>query len=83
MISAMQRARRDALCDLLCNLRSEAVEPLCGVNGPAAMRALIADGLVEIRNNLVRLTDGGRFALQRMYGESVADPQWWGWDSMA
>lgn len=76
-ISPELRARRDALSDLVCNLRSSDVDQLLGDNCAPAMRALVDDGLVEIGTDRVCLTDSGRFALHRMYGESATDPQWW------
>jgi len=76
-ISPAIRARRDALSDLVCNLHSSDVEQLIGDNSPPAMRALVDDGLVDIGNDRVCLTDSGRFALHHMYGEAATDPQWW------
>jgi oxygen-independent coproporphyrinogen-3 oxidase len=76
-VTPWQRQRCNALSSLVCNLKSRSASRLFGEGCDPAMRALLDDGLVEVHADQVSLTESGRFALRRLYGDAATDPLWW------
>jgi oxygen-independent coproporphyrinogen-3 oxidase len=76
ILSATARAQRNALSDLLCNLQSSELEPLLDIEGSANIRALVDEGLIEVTDGRVAVTETGRFALHQLWGDSSPSHRW-------
>jgi oxygen-independent coproporphyrinogen-3 oxidase len=71
-----QRAQRYALSDLMCNLQSNAVEPLFGNDDNAVLHNLVDEGLLERDDDTVAVTERGRFMLHGLWGDSSPAERW-------
>jgi oxygen-independent coproporphyrinogen-3 oxidase len=71
LVSETERRRRSALNALMCNLELADYRDLLDEDGDNdTLAALARDGLVQVSNEKVAVTEYGRFALHQLWGEA-------------
>ena len=72
------RRRRNALSDLMCNLRGDGTAFAVNDDGSrdSALQGLCENGLVELDGDRVSVTESGRYALHQLWGDASPSYRW-------
>lgn len=76
LLSQRDREHRHALSDLMCNLQSNNLHPLLGEKPSPAVQSMLDEGLLELDEGLMTVTQHGRFMLHRLWGDSSPAYRW-------
>lgn len=75
LLTAERREQRQALSELMCNMQSTRVAPLLS-GGGLEVTPLVEDGLLEVADDRVSVTEAGRYLLHRVWGDSAPAHRW-------
>ena len=76
LLSEYERAQRDALSDLMCNLESTELAPLLDNAPSPAIQSMLDQGLLSLGSDRITVTEHGRFMLHRLWGDSAPAHRW-------
>jgi oxygen-independent coproporphyrinogen-3 oxidase len=78
-LTSVDRERRHALSDLMCNLQHGNPEQFEGIESDdcdTVLGSLARDGYVEVRSSGISITETGRYALHQLWGDASPSYRW-------